>query len=404
MIKVLHLMESFLPITENWIYPQVTRVPGVKTAVLCQELANSSEFPLDNRPIFLKSRPSPEGNALVSRIIRGVAHWTRAHERLATARAYLWRPSLLHAHFGTEGYAALGLKRLLGIPLITTFYGYDAWTLPCSEPVWGERFKELFGQGDVFLVEGPALRQRLVDIGCPIQKIKIRTLGVDLAGIPFKKKDFSSPLKVLMVGRFVEKKGLVDGLRGCANAMKAGTALEITIVGDSMGDPGGEQIKEALRSIAQTTEISPHVVATGFLPHHQVISLLSKHDILLCPSKHSGYGDAEGGAPFIMSEAQAAGVLCVGTRHCDIPEQIIDGVTGFLFAEGDVEQLTNILRKLSIQRDQLPALTLGARKLVEKNYNLSKQLDELTLIYREAAYKTASIISTSGSDTECHSG
>jgi colanic acid/amylovoran biosynthesis glycosyltransferase len=384
MIKVLHLIESFLPVTENWIYPQVTRVPGVKTAVLCHELVNTAEFPLDNRPVFLKSGPIAEGNALVPRVVRGLARWSRANERFATAMAYLWRPSLLHAHFGTEGYAALGLKRLLGIPLITTFYGYDAWTLPRSEPVWVERFKELFGQGDVFLVEGPALRQRLVDIGCPIKKIKLRTLGVDVAEIAFKKKDFLPPLKVLMVGRFVEKKGLVDGLRACANAIKAGTALEVTIVGDSMGDPDAEQIKDVLRSIAQPTEISPHVNMTGFLPHHQVMSLLSQQDVLLCPSKHSGYGDAEGGAPFIISEAQAAGVLCVGTRHCDIPEQIIDGATGFLFGEGEVDQLTCILRKLSIRRDQLPALTLGARKLTEKDYNLSKQLDELTLIYREA--------------------
>ena len=62
------------------------------------------------------------------------------------------------------------------------------------------------------------------------------------------------------------------------------------------------------------------------------------------------------------------------------PEQIIDGVTGFLFPEGEVEQLAGILRKLSIQRDRLPALTLAARTLVEKNYNLSKQLDALAYL------------------------
>ena len=380
MIKVLHLRESFLPITENWIYPQVMRVPGVESAVLCDELVNTAEFPLDNRPVFLKSPPTLDGNPLISRM---------ASERLAKAKAYLWRPSLLHAHFGTEGFAALGLKRLLGIPLITAFYGYDAWTLPRSEPVWVERFKELFGQGDVFLVEGPALRQRLVDIGCPIGKIKIRTLGVDIAEIPFNKKDFSGRLKILMVGRFVEKKGLVDGLRGCANAIKAGAELGVTIVGNSMGDPASEQIKDALRSIAQSAEISRHVNMTGFLPHHQVRAVLSQHDILLCPSKHSGYGDAEGGAPFILTEAQAAGVLCIGTRHCDIPEQIIDGVTGFLFQEGEVEQLAGILRKLSIQRDRLAALTLAARTLGEENYNLSKQLDALACIYNDAMRKTA---------------
>jgi colanic acid/amylovoran biosynthesis glycosyltransferase len=388
MIKVLHLRDSFLSITENWIYPQITRVPGVETAVLCDQLSNTAEFPLDNRPVFFKSRPGPEGDALISIMMRGLVRWSRADERLAAAKAYLWRPSLLHAHFGTQGFAALGLKRFLGIPLITTFYGYDAWRLPHSEPIWAERFKELFSQGDLFLVQGPAMRQRLVDIGCPIGKIKIHKLGVDIGEIRFQKKDFFGGLRILMVGRFVEKKGLVDGLTACANAIKAGADLEVTVVGDSRGDPAGEQIKEALHSIAQSAENSRRMNLTGFLPHHQVRALLSQHDILLCPSKHSGSGDAEGGAPFIITEAQAAGILCIGTRHCDIPEQIIEDVTGFLFAEGEIEQLANILRKLSIQSDRLPALTIAARKLVEENYDLSKQLEALARIYREATGKT----------------
>jgi hypothetical protein len=36
------------------------------------------------------------------------------------------RPALIHAHFGVEGVYALPLARRLGIPLVTTFHGFDA--------------------------------------------------------------------------------------------------------------------------------------------------------------------------------------------------------------------------------------------------------------------------------------
>ena len=35
------------------------------------------------------------------------------------------RPALIHAHFATDGLAALPLAEALGVPLVTTLHGYD---------------------------------------------------------------------------------------------------------------------------------------------------------------------------------------------------------------------------------------------------------------------------------------
>ena len=58
--------------------------------------------------------------------------------------------------------------------------------------------------------------------------------------------------------------------------------------------------------------------------------MISRHNVLICPSKHAPDGDAEGGLPFVITEAMALGLLCIGSRHCDIPEAVIDQVTGYL--------------------------------------------------------------------------
>src|SRR6185312_15137039 len=48
-------------------------------------------------------------------------------------------PALIHAHFGVEGVYALPVAKRLGIPLITTFHGFDATLSTAallSSPAW----------------------------------------------------------------------------------------------------------------------------------------------------------------------------------------------------------------------------------------------------------------------------
>jgi colanic acid/amylovoran biosynthesis glycosyltransferase len=384
-IRVLHTLYTYLETTQNWIYPQIACVPQTETAVLCRRLNNSSEFPRVGRPFFIQEPPR-EGPGLVARARRVALSRSRTGRVIATARAKRWRPAIVHAHFGTHGWETLALRRRLRVPLITSFYGFEAWSFPVSQPSWRDRFVQLFREGDLFLVEGPAMCSRMIEIGCPIEKLRIRRLGVDSANIPFAQPDFCESLKIAMVGRFVEKKGLVDGLRACILAARAGVHFKVTIIGDV--DPhhaNSEAIKQELLALSQSTELLNRVHFTGFLPHAETCKLLRRHNVLLCPSKHSSNGDAEGGMPFILAEALAMGLIGVGSRHCDMPELIIDGRTGYLFDEGNFEQLADLLKKISRTTNCLPSTAAAARKHIEENFNLIRQLTALGEIYREIA-------------------
>jgi colanic acid/amylovoran biosynthesis glycosyltransferase len=258
--------------------------------------------------------------------------------------------------------------------------------LPVTQPFWRDRYVQLFREGDLFLVEGPAMRSRMIELGCPTEKLRIRRLGVDSANIAFAQRDFSEGLKIAMVGRFVEKKGLVDGLRACILAARAGVHLQVTIIGDAFPNYAPSQaIKEELLKMAQYAELSNSVHFTGFLPPPQVHSLLTRHNVLLCPSKHSADGDAEGGMPFILAEAMAMGLIGVGSRHCDMPELIIDRTTGYLFDEDNIEQLADLLKKIACETNCLSPIAAAGRRHVEENFNLSRQLTVLGEIYCEIA-------------------
>ncbi|MHB1240956.1 MAG: glycosyltransferase, partial [Gammaproteobacteria bacterium] len=105
----------------------------------------------------------------------------RSYLRLLAGR----RPALIHAHFGVEGVYALRLAKRLGVPLVTTFHGFDATlstaAMLCS-PVWANYplfRKRLARQGDLFLCVSSFIRERVLALGFPEERTHVHYIGVD---------------------------------------------------------------------------------------------------------------------------------------------------------------------------------------------------------------------------------
>jgi colanic acid/amylovoran biosynthesis glycosyltransferase len=378
-IRLLHSVATYLNVSENWIYPQITQVPNVESRVLCSSVMNLEAFPIESRRLIVN--PPMWNQALgIPRVLNAVGRRFGLGGSVSRLEMRLWRPQMVHAHFGPQGLDCLHLKRLLKTPLITSFYGYDAWLLPRSEPVWLERYQELFAAGDAFLVEGPAMCRHLIDLGCPPEKVRVQRIGVNLTELPFTPRTTSLPLRIVMTGRFVEKKGLIDGLSACLKARLRGVDLKVTVIGDATTEDG-RRIKDELVRLASEPELSGRVELTGFLPVDKTRETIRAHQIFLCPSKHTSSGDAEGGSPVVLTEAMALGLICVGTRHCDIPEVIIHGETGFLCGEGDVSDIAEVLCSLADISSNVVAIVTQGRRHVETHFSLRTQLQRLSHTY-----------------------
>ena len=381
-IRVLHAVEPYLNISENWIYPQITQVPLTEPFVLCTTLINAESFPIEPERLLVQGRTPPR--SLLKRAVRSAAYRSGYSDLRTRLRLRRKRVQLIHAHFGMQGCDCVRLKQKLQVPLVTAFYGVDAWRLPKHQPTWRSRYEELFAAGDAFLAEGRAMRDRLIEIGCPEPKIRVQHIGVDLTKLTHMQKDFSGTLAIVLVGRFVEKKGLADGLRACASAADRGADLRVTIIGDApQEDIAGQQIKAELHALADASALKGRVRFAGFCSVAETRALVAKHNVLLAPSRHAEDGDAEGGLPVILLEAMAQGLLCIGARHCDIPEALIDGTTGFLCPERDYETMADALTRMRYNGSRLRQITAQGRKHIEENFSLEKQLRALRSLYSE---------------------
>ena len=150
--------------------------------------------------------------------------------------------------------------------LVTSFYGYDAWSLPQKWPKWRGRLHRLFREGDVFLAEGPAMKRKLIEIGCNSSKVIVKTLGINLGRLKFETRKTNGPFQIVMVGRFIPKKGLGDGLLACAIASEAGIQLEVTIIGDADASSESLAVERRLRELAATPALNGKVQFAGSCP------------------------------------------------------------------------------------------------------------------------------------------
>ena len=91
---------------------------------------------------------------------------------------------ILHCQFGTLGPLVLKLKQL-GVTdgkIVTSFRGFDITKFLATSPGY---YEELFRCGDLFLPVGKSLRDKLLAIGCPAEKIPILHSGIDCSRFRF---------------------------------------------------------------------------------------------------------------------------------------------------------------------------------------------------------------------------
>lgn len=292
-----------------------------------------------------------------------------------------YRPSLIHAHFGVEGVYALPLARVLGIPLVTTFHGFDATTskrgfLRSGSPSWIKYAisrKELAREGDLFLCVSEFIRECVLALGFPAERTRVHYIGVDTQAIQVRDPLDETPT-ILHVARLVEKKGTEYLIRAFGLTASRWPETELVIIGTG-------PLKADLEALTKSLGLLHRVRFLGALAHPQVMSRMAKACMLVLPSVLAKTGDAEG-LGMVLVEAAATGVPVIGTLHGGIPEAIVDERTGYLVAERDSDSLADRMERLLA--DPAGRLEMGARARVmaEARFDIIRQTEELEELYR----------------------
>nr|WP_246548360.1 glycosyltransferase family 4 protein [Ancylobacter oerskovii] len=282
----------------------------------------------------------------------------------------------LHVHFlhtpaSVTRYAAL----LTGRSFSFSAHAKDIWTTP----EWERREKIAAAEWGVTCTrDGWSELQRVAETGTR-DRLELVYHGLDLARFPAPPAsraaedghDAARPVRLLAVGRAVEKKGFDDLLAALA---RLPPALHWRLV-----HIGGGELLDALKAQAAELGLAERIEWRGSQAQGAVVEAMRQADLFVLPSRPAGDGDRDG-LPNVLMEAATQALPAISTDFAGVPEFIENGVNGVLVPPKAPEELAAALAALISSPGERQRLGLAAYERLRAAFSFEAgiaRLDEL---------------------------
>ena len=288
----------------------------------------------------------------------------------------------LHAHFlhtpaSVTRYAAL----LRGLPWSCSAHAKDIWTTP----EWEKREKLDDCAWITTCTEVNA--RHLRDLAPPGRVVDLNYHGIDTRRFPPPPErseandgsDERRPVRILAVGRAVDKKGF-DDLLGALARIAPALHWRFIHVG------GGPRLRE-LKAIARRLGIEDRIEWRGAQAQAAVLDAYRAADMFALPCRVGDDGDRDG-LPNVLLEAQSQKVACLSTRISGIPELIEHERTGLLVEPRAVDALSAALSTLIADPVLRRRLGDSGFARVTHVFSMNAGADRLAARFRETAAAT----------------
>ena len=363
---------SFDAVSETFIRDHTRFLAPGRTVLLCQRSSGSERF---GYPVLshIASPPVRYGNRIADGLLRrcrALLGRSLAPGDNLRVQAFLTehQPRVLLAQFGPTGVLMMGPCAGAGIPLFVYFRGNDATGL-ARQPRIRRQYARLFAAATGVIATSGYLSERLAAMGCPREKLNVCPSGVDASRFRVSARE---PGRVLCVGRLVEKKAPDQTLRAFAKVRARMPLVHLDLVGDG-------PLRDLCLRLIDELGLQDAVTFHGRQPPETVATLLGRASVYAQHSVEASNGDCEG-TPVGVLEAMASGLPVAASRHSGIGEVVLDGETGFLCNEHDVEGMAEAMERLLADPARAGEMGLAGRRRVEENFTHSHVRQKLLKI------------------------
>jgi len=368
---------TFLKSEMLHIYRQVTGLSEVSTFVMTKKMQNTDRFPFDDIELIPMPHFNPFRHGWLKFVERRPPIVYRGEYQLLASLLERRGADLMHIYFGHTGVHLLPFIECWDKPCIVSFHGADVM-LKADSPDYAAKLRRVFHAVPLVLARSRSLEQRLVQLGCPLEKIRINRTGIPLEQFPARRREApqQGPWRFLQACRLIPKKGLTTCLRAFALFRQENPNAELFIAGKGPLQP-------ILESLAAQLNVSDYVHFTGFLSQPDLLELYHRCHIFLHPSEMPADENQEG-IPNSILEAMATGMPVLATRHGGIPEAVEDGRCGALVEERDYRALAAEMKKMTRTRHSFAEIGVLASESVAAHFEQRLQIAQLEGHYREA--------------------
>lgn len=292
---------------------------------------------------------------------------------------------ILAATPGPVGLAALGISRILQIPIHGTYhtafpqYVGSLTGDPGLEDMTRKFMSWFYRQMDVVYAPSQAIAEELESLGVEREAIRVYPRGVDTTRFdPAKRNGFyrtwdgGTALKMLYVGRISREKDLDVLSVAFRRAMEhmPGVDVRLVLVGDG---PYREEMERELAGLP--------AIFTGTLHGESLAEAYASADLFVFPSTTDTFGN-------VVLEAQASGLPVIVSDKGGPMENIEDGTTGLVVPGRDAAALARAMAGLCLDEPRLRAMGEDARRFAEERSFASAFLATWEM-YRESSLPAA---------------
>lgn len=368
---------TFLKPEMRHIYRQVTAFQRYETFILTRERKGAAEFPFDDIELIPRARKNFLKRFYLKYVRRRPPVYYRG-ELQVLLKLLKRRPAdLLHVYFGHTGVHLLPFIQEWTQPCVVSFHGMDIQPRPEQEG-YDAQMQELLQTVPLVLARSRSLLDRLADLGCPREKLRLNRTGIPLAQYPATIRPAPADGAWIFVQacRLIAKKGLATALRAFARFHQEHPRSRFLIAGDG-------PMRDEVLALARELGIADAVELLGFLTQDQLAALYARAHLFVHPSELTADQNQEG-VPNSMLEAMATGLPVLATLHGGIPEAVTDGETGLLVPERDHEALFAAMKEAVASPERYAALQSAAAASVRAEFEHSAAVAKLETIYDEA--------------------
>jgi colanic acid/amylovoran biosynthesis glycosyltransferase len=365
------------------IYRQITSLRRVDTFVIAKFRENAELYPFPDLEVLERPKTNLVRRGRLKYLVRAPALVYRGEFEIIRRVLLRRDPDLMHVYFGNTGVHLLPLIERWDRPCVVSFHGMDVQRRE-TERGYEANLRKLLRLVPLVLVRSQSIAERLIELDCDPQKIRLNRTGIPLAGFPYQVRNVPADGAWTMVQacRLVAKKGLATALRTFARFAERFPKSRFLIAGDG-------PLRRELEELVKQLGLQKAVAFLGFLGQTELRQLYETSHIFLHPSELPPDSNQEG-IPNSMLEAMASGLPVVATRHGGIPEAVTDGVHGLLVPERDEEGLATSLFKMVEDPVRWRAMGISASQRVATEFAQPRQIESLESAYFEAIEQQSS--------------
>jgi colanic acid/amylovoran biosynthesis glycosyltransferase len=279
----------------------------------------------------------------------------------------------IHAHFASAQTTVARLaSRFAGVPYSFTAHAKDIYHKSVSGPDLRRKLEDASSAVTVSDYNLEYLRTAFPSVAHRVRRV--------YNGLDFERFAYFKPptdeVRIVSVGRLVEKKGFFDLIDACAILQGRGQRFECQIVGSG-------PLEAQLRARIGALGLADRVRLLGPRPQAEVIELVRGATVFAAPCLVAEDGDRDG-LPTVLLEAMALGTPCVATDVTGIPEVVRHEDTGLIVPQRDPQTLADALERLLRDREACARLAGHARALIEREFDARQNAARLREVFARA--------------------